>query len=568
MELVGFLLRTILGPILNTVLPPVIQFALDLIMTVMSSIFYTLLKSLLQIVEVIESSFKIFAGIGTVSYNGRATDLLRLFVLENNSITRAFWILTILSFTLCIAFTLYATARSALDFDFENKRPVGKILGSLGKAGVTFLLIPFFAMFAIRLSNVVMVQVYNVTQTESLSVSDTVFQISAMSANKDAGHNLGPSQSFTTGMRANYNNGGWKDVKKVEQNFDLKKFDYILGYGLSIFMIIIFGTIAFTFVQRLFEIMLLYISAPFFVSSMPLDDGQKYSAWRDMFIAKLASSMGTIALVNLFLMSVPLIMDDALRLDSRPEALDPANVFYNYLLKIVFIVGGALAVKQGGSLITGIVNYQAGMQESQTMQQSGAILSGAVAATGAFAGAAALKVGRGAFKAAAVPVKFAGRAAFRGIQYGLTKKMLSEGEKPDIWTKSFRWAYKTGSSIAAGASEVKDTAKRTKAFFKGDFAGAARSHGRDNYEAQRIQAFKEGNMVDFIRMGSADNAHKGHVYDMLATTDRRAAQKAASMPWKEKQETVLHDYYGKKAENSGGAPKAPPAERKATDKSD
>jgi hypothetical protein len=101
-----------------------------------------------------------------------------------------------------------------------------------------------------------MVTVYNVTQTEGLSVADTVFQISAMSANKDAAHNLGPSQGFTQGMRAQYNNGKWKDIDFVRQNFNLEKFDYILGFGIAILMIIILATVAFSFVQRLYEIML------------------------------------------------------------------------------------------------------------------------------------------------------------------------------------------------------------------------------------------------------------------------------------------------------------------------
>jgi hypothetical protein len=315
----------------------------------------------------------------------------------------------------------------------------------------------------------------------------------------------------------------------VRQNFNLEKFDYILGFGIAILMIIILATVAFSFVQRLYEIMLLYICAPFFVSSMPLDDGQKYGAWRDMFIAKLVSGMGTIVLVNLFLMVVPVIMDDSLRLDPRAEALVPSNMIYNYLLKVVFVVGGAFAIKQGGSIITGIVNYQAGMQESQTMQQVGASVTRAAA----FTGGAALTAGKGLFKAAAAPVKLGGTLATRKVQKELTKKMLSGGDNPSLTTSFLRGAYKKGTQLTSGVRQVQDTARRVTAFAKGDFAGAQKVNGQDTYHSRRTEAYMKGNMIEFLRMDSAEGQKAGGAEDRKAETDRRQADYFAARPWKQ-----------------------------------
>ncbi|MCL2056959.1 MAG: hypothetical protein FWH02_07060 [Oscillospiraceae bacterium] len=524
MELVGFLIRTIIGPILQLVLPPVIQFAIDLILTILASVFYTILKSLLEIVLVIEGAFKIFAGIGVVTYDGRQTDLLRLFVLDNSELSSAFWLITFMCLALCLIFTMYAVLRSTLDFDFENKRSVGKILGALGKACITFLLIPFFVMFSIMLTNIVMVQVYNITSKDDLTVADTIFQISGMTANKDAKYNLGPKQTFTEGMRAEYNTGGdlsWKNIDDVRKNFHLNKFDYIIGYGLSIFMIIIFATIAFTFIQRLFEIMLLYLAAPFFVSTMPMDDGAKFGAWRSMFIAKLVSGMGVIVMMNLFLLAIPVVMHDDLRLDTREEALNPANMTYNYLLKIVFVAGGALAVKKGGTLLTTLVDYQAGAQEQQTMQESGILAGRAVS----FTGGMALGAGRLAMK----PVAFGGKMALRGVQYGLTKKMMSGGDNPDGVSKFLRSAYSAGSRASDMVDSAKEGMGRVRSFASGDFAGAFKIGGEDTYESKRASAFMSGNMVEFMRMEKDEGKIRAGF--TVRDSEKQTARERSHRPW-------------------------------------
>ncbi len=432
MELVGFLLRTLIGPLLEAVLVPVAEFFVDYSLGIWGGILYTLLKCLLQIIEAIEGTFKIFAGIGTVTYNNVPTNLIDIFLFENTTLTRLFWIITVLCLALSMIFTIYAVARSTLDFDFENKRSVGKVLGSMGRAGITFLMVPLFLMFSLKLSAIVMTQLYNVTRDggaggSNMSVADMIFQISAINANRNEDYDLSEIENFTTGeMRPTFNEGGWKDKDRVGEHFFFSKFDYIVGFGVGLFMLFILATISFTFVQRLFEIMLMYVAAPFFVSSMPLDDGQKYGAWRDMFIGKLASGVGTLVLMNLYLLAIPIVMSPVMRLD--PRATDASSYLtYDYLMKMIFVIGGALAVKQGGSLITSLVSYQAGTQEQSAMLQSGAMVMGAAL----MAGGAAKTAGGVAGKAGAYAKKTS-KAAYSKFRQSSSKKMtkVSLGGRP------------------------------------------------------------------------------------------------------------------------------------------
>ena len=47
-------------------------------------------------------------------------------------------------------------------------------------------------------------------------------------------------------------------------------FDYLIGFLAAIFLLFIMAVCIITFVQRIFEIVLLYIVSPYFVSTMPL----------------------------------------------------------------------------------------------------------------------------------------------------------------------------------------------------------------------------------------------------------------------------------------------------------
>jgi len=178
--------------------------------------------------------------------------------------------------------------------------------------------------------------------------------------------------------------------RQAKQDFHLDRIDYIMGAFLALFMILILLGAALFAVRRLLEIMVLYVAAPFFVAMMPLDDGKRFGQWRDLFVAKVISTYSIIIMMNLYLMLVPLFMSATLRLDRSMGA--------DYLMKVMLVLGGALAVKGSASLLLKIIHPQAAADADESM-------------------------GAG-FKAAAGVMLMAGGAAWGGMKKG--KKNISK----------------------------------------------------------------------------------------------------------------------------------------------
>ena len=139
-------------------------------------------------------------------------------------------------------------------------------------------------------------------------------------------------------------------------------------------MLFILAGAAMMFIRRLFDLLLLYLISPFFVATIPLDDGATFAKWRELFVAKFFSGFGVIFSMRYYLLLVPVIAGKELCL-YKPTL--PGGVMINNVLKLFMILGGAWAVYKSQSLIMQIMNQEAAMAE----QQAGALISGMIIGT-------------------------------------------------------------------------------------------------------------------------------------------------------------------------------------------
>jgi hypothetical protein len=370
-------MNTVVGPLIKLLVEAIrpilewgIEFAGELLMGALADIFYELLVNLLKLVSFFSSAFFAFAGINNIALRtasggfAQSNTFLLQYLMDNSGITKMYWILTILSAALCLVFTGISILRSINGTDFDPKHSVGRIWGRLGKTMLTFLLIPVMMLAAIDLSTIVAGRlVENVFEAGQTSVDNVIFLAVTMDAANDERYN-GNKASFTDTVRGPYFRGEKaydanrpeqsvlsKSNRMVTDDFDLKKMDYITGYILCIAMILVLFGAALFAVRRLLEVMLLYIAAPFFVAVIPLDEGKKFEAWRDMFVAKLVSCYGLVLMMMMYLTIVPTIMGAGLKL-SEDGLVDS-------LMKLLLLVGGAFAIKNGHSFVLGIISPQA-----------------------------------------------------------------------------------------------------------------------------------------------------------------------------------------------------------------
>lgn len=385
-----WIFKNILAPIIEFALEAVFPLLWDLLMTVLGGLLYQILALLLGLVDIMQSAFDILIGIAPVTYTNAAgvkiTDQTLLEALFNQPVIgRTFIFITALGVALAFLFAIFATARSAFDLEGENKRPVSAVLKAGFKAGITFMLIPLMVLIMLQLSGVILTTVttsinyaqsgstalQKSNQTTSVdpkeSLGNTIFLISSLNAAKDGKFNTAPS--FTDNLRMSYYTGAksYTSYDTVKNDFVFKDMDFLVGFGAGIMILFILAKCLIVFVQRIFDIILMYIVSPLFVSTMPLDDGAYFSKWREMFIGKVFTGFGTAIAMRIYLMMVPLIMGDSI--DFTAGGMTSSEM--NYIIKLIIVLGGAWAVDKSGNMITQLLSSQAAQSEQATSAAAG-----------------------------------------------------------------------------------------------------------------------------------------------------------------------------------------------------
>lgn len=384
-----FIFNDVMAPILTDILTVFVNFFMNVIWTIFCDLFLSLFVSLCSLVDFVESIFNVFAGLAPVIYNDpnysepRTMSLLDV-MFEMEAITQAFWMITIVSVAVCVLFTVYKTIKSISDMVLEDKNPISKVLTDAMKAGVTFFMIPLLCVMMLQLSSIVTQQTqlaFKSAQGGDTSIGTIIFLSATMEADKKTTDpkdmltgviNMRERQpSFDDEIREKYMKDPtlYQNLDQVKKDFHAGNVNYIVGFFSVIIVLFILLLSIIMFIRRLFELLLLYIVSPLFVSTIPLDDGATFARWREMFIAKFFSGFGMIFSMKYYMMVIPFICSSGLE-------LYPADMAYgstiNTVLQLFVIIGGAWAVYKSQSLILELLNPEAAEAE----QQSAALMTG------------------------------------------------------------------------------------------------------------------------------------------------------------------------------------------------
>lgn len=98
---------------------------------------------------------------------------------------------------------------------------------------------------------------------------------------------------------------------------------------------------------RIFNLLLLYIIAPPFAATIPLDDGARFKQWTQAFVVQCVNVFGTVIVMRLVVMYIPIILSSELVLFN--------NGFLNMCGKTVLIYAGIVAATKGADLFAGIL---------------------------------------------------------------------------------------------------------------------------------------------------------------------------------------------------------------------
>ena len=177
-------------------------------------------------------------------------------------------------------------------------------------------------------------------------------------------------------------------------------YNYPLVYIASIGVILIMLCSMFVFIRKIIELVILYVTSPLFVATMPLDGGSTFKRWREMFIGKLFSGFGIVIAMNLVMIFIPMIMSSNFSFSD--------NIGLDVTIKIVFVVGCLYAAWKSNTTILEVINPEVAAAD----RASAMVVAGMVKMAANTAKDAALAAATGGGSLAAKGVaKAAGSAA-------------------------------------------------------------------------------------------------------------------------------------------------------------
>lgn len=371
-DVLGGVFDTVLAPVLRDVANILINTAGALIQDILSGVLLKIWVVLLKLIAFLEAIFNVFSGISPVKVTGVSRKLTLLeYFFRLPEIQRAFLVITAVAVFTAFITTLIAVGKSISDMTFENKSPISTVLKQGIKAVVTFMIIPVCCLFMLHMVTQITVIMHSTMagQTANTSMSDVMF----ISVAQDAAKNNAAKTAFASDQK-------YENVDEVEKNFDIKKFNYVLAYASTALVALLMLCSILQFIQRIFMILLLYLVSPFFVAYMPLDGGNKFREWREMFVAQMISAFGPIICMKLYFMVVPYLVGSSIQYGDF-------NGYTQTCMKLFIVIGGAFAVYKSRLLLISIVNPAAAgaMAESGII---GSFISGKIMGAASRAGRA------------------------------------------------------------------------------------------------------------------------------------------------------------------------------------
>lgn len=391
------------------ILEDLLQGLLELI----CSLFYGMFSGICLLIDFIKTIFYKLCGIETVEIEGEQGDLLSN-LLESEIIKRVFLTIFIIGFILLIVFTILAIIKS----NYQEKQNWKTVLSKTGQAFIIMLLIPFTVIIGVMLTNTIMSSINQAMNVYPSSGQGSIGGQFLITIGHDAYKGLiDQSQAEAMFVSGELN---YAKLSVVKQYYDITELNYVIGLLGSLVMLIMFVISAITFVQRIFDIVLLYIISPVSISTIPLDEGNRFKVWKDMLISKILSAHGIILVMNLFFLIIPQVY--------QIKFFD--NSFQNGVVYILFLIGGSFAVTKASRVISQLTGAPAtGGEMAQMIYNIRSALAFTRATKGVVNGIIGGAVGGSDYKQMRKKGKTKGESLNASLHSTRNQRVVQEGQK-------------------------------------------------------------------------------------------------------------------------------------------
>lgn len=369
---ITWLVSNIILPIFSILWDNVLKYVFDFITEIVGLLLYKIFAILLTLLYGIEKAVYAFGGAIDVQYGDKKGNFLSM-IFGFQGVSDAFMYINIIGITLCFLFTIYSVTKSTFDFSYDGKKSVGVILTQFFTSAITFLIIPIFCYGLMQLTSICTRSLYMATSaSQSVSITDTLYMLTA-------GCKLNTSEYNQLANLINSQPMVWFDWSNVSGIIGkTTNVDYLFGYVGALAIIWNLIMLSSVFIQRALEVTVLYIVSPFFVATMPLDDGERFRKWRKTFIGRLCMGIFMIVALNIVMMILSILVSgaggNAISFTPNVKITDNTvqavtNKSIDILLKLVFIIGSLMSVKTVGNMITAIIDSDAAGAESSAFNR-------------------------------------------------------------------------------------------------------------------------------------------------------------------------------------------------------
>lgn len=157
----------------------------------------------------------------------------------------------------------------------------------------------------------------------------------------------------------------WTDsyATLVAFNYDMTQYNYFIAYIGGIIILFIIGLASLNLIERIIDLVFLYLVSPFVVAVSPLDEGNRLGIWRDLVISKLLSVAGMVMCFYIYFLCLPIV-----------DKIFASDTFVVRLGYLIFAIGGALAARKGGLIISNLVGHNTALIEGQQAGQTAQIV--------------------------------------------------------------------------------------------------------------------------------------------------------------------------------------------------
>ena len=521
---------------------------LDAVTEAIGTILYTMFSMIFLVIDVIQTVFTAFAGIGDIKFGGetihggtlggealgggKTEQGIVYYLMQSEVVTNLLFSIMLLALLLIVIFTTMAFLKN-----LYVAKPKGwkDIIGSSIKGLANFIFLPICCLLAVWMGNVLLQAINGATSSSgAVNMSRKLFICCAYNANyyrngktdvksaalaRDIIVKYGGDRSDPNLLRDGesaeyyaqivdqvYAESPLIDLKKtghVGDAYSLWEINYLIMIVGGIFMCYVLGSLAFAMVKRLFYLLVLFVVSPAICALYPLDDGSAVKSWSGEVKKQVLSAYGSVAGLNIFFSLLPMVE----KMQLTGSIFDWPGV--NALVQLFVMISGLLIVKDLMGLLSNFVGGDNAFATGSSLmkdahgafkKQAGNLAGKATSTVGAFVKANATRKAGGSFwgsikDSSKDAVKGFGNARFKeltGIDMKANWKTLKDsndaGETAGIQQKQAREFHEKYTDAYARVERAQGNLDSTK----GEYSKVWKSdEARAKYEPKIAQEQKE-----------------------------------------------------------------------------